>query len=220
MLFRELKELVESTGDAAFAVDGAGLIAVWNAAAERVFGLAAGEAVGKPCGEILRGEDECGPVCSQNCGVRQAIIDRRQVNNYDLQAQTPQGQKWFNVSVLVAEVTNSSLPYSIHIIRGVDVRKRLELLIRDFIVDEAGLPAEEVKALSGANRSPAREVNLTGRELEVLRLLAKGATTESIAGQLSISRTTVNNHIQHILQKLNAHTRLEAIRRAEHAGLI
>jgi DNA-binding NarL/FixJ family response regulator len=56
--------------------------------------------------------------------------------------------------------------------------------------------------------------------LEVLRLLAKGETTESIADQLSISRTTVNNHIQHILHKLNAHTRLEAIRRAEHAGLI
>ena len=37
---------------------------------------------------------------------------------------------------------------------------------------------------------------------------------------IHISRTTVNNHIQHILGKLNAHTRLEAIRRAEHAGLI
>jgi PAS domain S-box-containing protein len=220
MLFRELKELVDSTGDAAFAVDGAGLIAVWNAAAERVFGLTAEDAVGKLCGEILRGVDECGPVCSRNCGVRQAVSDHRQVTNYDLQAQTPQGPKWFNVSVLVADVANSNLPYSIHVARGVDVRKRLELLMCDFIVNEAGLPAEEVKSLNRATRSPAREVNLTGRELEVLRLLAKGATTESIASQLSISRTTVNNHIQHILHKLNAHTRLEAIRRAEHAGLI
>ncbi len=220
MLFRELKELVDSTGDAAFAVDGAGLIAVWNGAAERMFGLTAEDVVGQPCGEILRGVDECGPVCSQNCGVRQAVSDHRQVSNYDLQAQTPQGQKWFNVSVLVAEVANSNLPYSIHIIRGVDVRKRLELLMCDFIVNEAGLPAKEVKAGAGANRSPAREVNLTGRELEVLRLLAKGATSENIAERLSISRTTVNNHVQHVLQKLNAHTRLEAIRRAEHAGLI
>jgi DNA-binding NarL/FixJ family response regulator len=53
-----------------------------------------------------------------------------------------------------------------------------------------------------------------------LKLLAKGRATEAIAKQLHISRTTVNNHVQHILNKLNAHTRLEAIRRAEHAGLI
>jgi DNA-binding NarL/FixJ family response regulator len=61
---------------------------------------------------------------------------------------------------------------------------------------------------------------LTNRELEVLRLLAKGATTGAIANQLHISRTTVNNHIQRLLHKLNAHSRLEAIRRAERAGLI
>jgi DNA-binding NarL/FixJ family response regulator len=50
--------------------------------------------------------------------------------------------------------------------------------------------------------------------------LAKGVTTAAIAERLGISRTTVNNHVQHILHKLNAHSRLEAIRRAEHAGLI
>jgi len=61
---------------------------------------------------------------------------------------------------------------------------------------------------------------LTDRELEILRLLGKGSTTSEVADQLHISRTTVNNHVQHILRKLDAHTRLEAIRRAEHAGLI
>lgn len=220
MLLRELKELVDSTADAAFAVDGAGLIVAWNAGAERMFGLTLEEVAGKHCGEILCGTDECGPVCTPECSIRQAASHGQQINNFDLQVQTAQGKQWCNVSVLLAEVANSQLPYSIHIIRGIDVRKRLELLMRDFIVNEAGLPAEDMKAMNATTRSPAREVNLTGRELEVLRLLAKGATTEAIAGQLHISRTTVNNHIQHILHKLNAHTRLEAIRRAEHAGLI
>jgi PAS domain S-box-containing protein len=220
MLFRELKELVESTADAAFAVNGEGLIAAWNTGAERMFGLTAEDAVGRPCGEILHGTDECGPICSPDCGVRRAARDHRPISNYDLQVQAPQGWQWCNISVLVTEVANSSLPYSIHILRGIDVRKRLELLMRDFIVNEAGLPAEEAKAMVATTRSPAREANLTGRELEILRLLAKGATTEAVAEQLHISRTTVNNHIQHILHKLNAHTRLEAIRRAEHAGLI
>lgn len=96
----------------------------------------------------------------------------------------------------------------------------MELLVRDFIVSEAKLPAEDVKALVSTTRSSAREVELTERELEVLRLLAKGVVTKAIAEQLHISHTTANNHIQHILKKLNAHTRLEAVRRAEHAGLI
>jgi PAS domain S-box-containing protein len=220
MLLRELKELVESTEEAAFAVDGAGLIAVWNAAAERLFGLSAAEVVDKPCGEILCGSDECGPVCSPECGVRQAIRDRRKVSSYDLQVPTSRGRQWCNISVLVAEVANSTLPYSIHIVRGTDVQKRLELLVRQFIINEADLPLAESKVLAVTRRSPARAVKLTARELEVLRLLAQGATTKSIAAQLHISRATVNNHLQHILRKLNAHTRLEAIRRAEHAGLI
>lgn len=220
MLLRELKELVESTGEATFAVDGAGLIAAWNAAAERMFDLPATEVVGKPCGEIICGTDECGPVCSPECGIRQAIVARRKVNSYDLQVPTPCGRQWCNISVLVAEVANSTLPYSIHIVRGTDVQKRLELLVRQFILNETGVPMAEVKGLAATTRSPARAVKLTLRELEVLRLLARGVTTQSIAAQLHISQVTVNNHTQHLMHKLNAHTRLEAIRRAEHAGLI
>jgi DNA-binding NarL/FixJ family response regulator len=53
-----------------------------------------------------------------------------------------------------------------------------------------------------------------------LRLIAKGKSTRAVSAQLHISGSTVGNHIQHILKKLNAHTRLEAIRCAERAGLI
>jgi PAS domain S-box-containing protein len=220
MLLRELKEMVESTADAAFAVDGAGVIVAWNAPAEELFGVPANAAVGQPCDLIAQGTDECGPVCSPECSVRHATQSNHPVRNFDLQAQTSQGRQWLNVSVLRAEIANSTAPYSIHIIRGIDLRKRMELLVRDFIVSEAKLPAEDVKALVSTTRSPAREVELTDRELEVLRLLAKGAVTKAIAEQLHISHTTANNHIQHILKKLNAHTRLEAVRRAERAGLI
>jgi PAS domain S-box-containing protein len=220
MLLRELKELIDSTADAAFAVDAAGVIVAWNRAAEAMFGVPASEAEGSACGQILRGVDECGPVCSPDCSVRQSVQSHHQVSNYDLQVQTPQGARWCNVSVLVAAVATSTLPYSIHILRAIDTRKRLEMLVRDFIVTETGLSEEQAKALVSARRSPTREVELTGREREILRLLAQGVKTEQIAAQLHISRTTVNNHIQHILHKLGAHTRLEAIRRAELAGLV
>jgi DNA-binding NarL/FixJ family response regulator len=83
-----------------------------------------------------------------------------------------------------------------------------------------GLPGEQAAKLIASSRTPAQDTELSERELEVLRMLATGVTTANIAEQLHISRATVNNHIQHILRKLDAHTRLEAIRRAEHAGLI
>lgn len=220
MLLRELKTIIDSTADAAFAVDGAGLIVAWNTAAAALFGVQAGEAIGRACGEILRGSDECGVVCSENCSIRQAVHGRRPVGNFDMMAQTDQGIKWLNVSVMTAEVNNTTLPYSIHIARAIDTPKKLELLLRDFVVSETTLPAEEVKSIISSARSPSSQVELTDRERDVLRLLAKGVTTAAIAERLGISRTTVNNHVQHILHKLNAHSRLEAIRRAEHAGLI
>jgi PAS domain S-box-containing protein len=220
MRIREIKDLVDSTSDSSFAVDGAGHIVAWNLGAEAMFGLPAGEAIGKMCGDIIQGMDECGPVCSADCSVQQAVRKHHPVSNFDLHIQTASGRQWCNVSVLIADEGNSTLPYSIHIVRQVDVRKRLELLVRDFVVTGIGLAPELATALISSTRAPARETELSDREVSVLRLLAKGVTTTAVAEQLHISRTTVNNHIQHILRKLDAHTRLEAIRRAEHAGLI
>ena len=65
-----------------------------------------------------------------------------------------------------------------------------------------------------------RESTLSAREHDVLKQLEMGATTAVVAERLHISRTTVNNHVQHILRKANSHTRIEAIRRAERAGLL
>ncbi len=219
MRLGEIKKLVESTADAAFAVDGLGVIVAWNEAAESLFGVPVGEAIGKPCGEILKGSDECGPVCCRDCTIQQAVRKRHPLSNFDLQVHTASGLQWCNFSVLIASDAGSAFPYAIHIVRPVDIRKRLELVVRDFIVSETDLPPDQATKVT-AVRSPARGADLTKRELEILRLLARGMTTTDIADALFISRTTVNNHIQHILRKLNAHSRLEAIRRAERAGLI
>jgi len=220
MRIREIKELVESTSDSAFAVDGAGQIVAWNRAAETMFGLRSADAVGRACGDILKGMDECGPVCSAECSVQQAVRRHHPIANFDLQVETANGTQWCNVSVLIAQEAGSTIPYSIHIIRQIDVRKRLEMLVRDFVVTGTGMPPEQAATLISSARAPARETDLSERELDVLRLLSKGVRTAAVAEQLHISRTTVNNHIQHILKKLDVHTRLEAIRRAEHAGLL
>jgi DNA-binding NarL/FixJ family response regulator len=52
---------------------------------------------------------------------------------------------------------------------------------------------------------------LTARELEVLRLVARGMSNREVAGMLYISENTVKNHVRNILEKLHLHSRMEAV---------
>ncbi len=61
--------------------------------------------------------------------------------------------------------------------------------------------------------------SLSPRELEVLRLMARGASNHAIAEELVITVGTVKSHINHILVKLDAHNRTEAVARARELGL-
>jgi len=62
--------------------------------------------------------------------------------------------------------------------------------------------------------------HLSERELEVLRLMAQGATNQAIAEQLVITIGTVKSHINHILAKLDVHNRTEAVARSRSLGLL
>jgi two-component system nitrate/nitrite response regulator NarL len=65
----------------------------------------------------------------------------------------------------------------------------------------------------------ASAAQLTGREREILALLAEGLTGPAIARRLSISPHTVRTHIQNLLSKLQVHTRLEAAAFAVRHGI-
>lgn len=78
-----------------------------------------------------------------------------------------------------------------------------------------------MKKIAAQPRDDGREFEkLTDRELEILRLLAAGSSTAAIARKLSISPTTVRNHVQRILTKLHVHSRLAAVALAYAEGLI
>ena len=62
--------------------------------------------------------------------------------------------------------------------------------------------------------------SLTARELEVLRLLARGLRNKEIAARLYVSERTVNFHLANIYQKLNVSGRTEALSKALEQGLI
>lgn len=62
--------------------------------------------------------------------------------------------------------------------------------------------------------------DLTAREIEILSLLAEGLSNQAIAERLVISLHTVRNHIQNVLTKLQAHSKLEAVSVAVREGII
>jgi len=61
---------------------------------------------------------------------------------------------------------------------------------------------------------------LTSRELEVLKLVAKGMSNREIADELYISENTVKNHVRNILEKLHLHSRMQAVMYAVREQLI
>ena len=61
---------------------------------------------------------------------------------------------------------------------------------------------------------------LTARELEVLRLLAAGASNRVIAEQLVVTLETVKKHLSHLFDKLGVANRTQAVARARQLGLL
>jgi len=89
----------------------------------------------------------------------------------------------------VAEVHRGGAPMSSHIARKV------------------------VTAFRQPTVAVGEEANLTTREEEVLRLLAKGRRSKEIADELGVGMGTVNTHVRHIYEKLHVRSRAEAVAR-------
>ncbi|PYC87824.1 DNA-binding response regulator [Streptomyces tateyamensis] len=86
----------------------------------------------------------------------------------------------------------------------------------------AGLVLGEYRRLAVAPPAPAPAAavpQLTGRETEVLRMVAKGLSYRQIAERLVLSHRTVQNHVQNTLGKLQLHNRVELARYAIEQGL-
>ena len=70
---------------------------------------------------------------------------------------------------------------------------------------------DEFKQMSRSDRQQVPTPRLTERELEVLKLVAQGLNNREIAKRLFISENTVKNHVRNILEKLQLHSRMEAV---------
>lgn len=92
--------------------------------------------------------------------------------------------------------------------------------LRSAVAGRAVFPPDLLRAVLRRRTQRQVEWDLSPRELEVLALLAEGLTNKAIAARLVLSLHTVRNHVQNILGKLGAHTRLEAVAIATRAGLL
>jgi len=81
-------------------------------------------------------------------------------------------------------------------------------------------PSELQRLLLERESRPRPLEPLTARELEVLQLLAEGSSTSQASERLGISSATLRAHVQAILRKLGAHSRLEAVAEAARLGVI
>jgi DNA-binding NarL/FixJ family response regulator len=77
----------------------------------------------------------------------------------------------------------------------------------------AGALLSEFAAMSRRSEQRAQlpVPQLTDREMQVLRLVARGMANRDIAAELFISENTVKNHVRNILEKLQLHSRMEAV---------
>lgn len=87
---------------------------------------------------------------------------------------------------------------------AVDIRKAL----RGNLVVSSRLAAVLAQALRTPNQDDIVN-NLTGRELEVVKMIAKGFSNKMIGNKLGISESTVKVHVKHILNKTNLRTRVD-----------
>ena len=92
--------------------------------------------------------------------------------------------------------------------------------VEDVELVGAGLEADAVIVTTTAPPEADAEVALTARELEVLALLAEGASNKLIARRLGISTHTAKYHVASLLEKLDAVSRTDAVTNAARIGVL
>jgi PAS domain S-box-containing protein len=210
-----LQELVNRTADGAYIVDENQRIIAWNKSAEQLIGFRAADVIGMPCHQIVGGQTADGCVaCRKGCMPHTATQQGELVPSFDIKVRTASGHlRWVSVSIVGMSVDYGDADPSIvviHMFRDIEARKRAETFATEVAVRARQLSVSP-SGTGDDYREPRLSTSLSPRELEVLALMAQGLDTDAIASSLVIGRSTVRNHIQRILHKLEVHTRLEAV---------
>jgi PAS domain S-box-containing protein len=203
-----LFDALSRSPDAVFITDRRNRIVSWNNSAERLLGFTAEEALGMPCASTLEGCDSHGNrYCSDSCPITQLALRNETVRNFELRLQAKGGHVVVaDVSVLHFAVPAPDLFFLAHIVHPSARHHPQQHALEQ---EGAAPPRPTLVTVRGSEDARARK--LTGREVEVLGLLAAGNPTAEIGARLHISTLTARNHIQNILDKLEVHSKTEAV---------
>jgi PAS domain S-box-containing protein len=217
VLETELFSLLETTGDAAYAIRESGEICFWNSSAEDLFGFTAAEVVGNTCASVLEGVGPLGThVCNQRCSALQCAQHSTRVPNFDLHVTTRSGERiWINVSSIFFLNPRTKRTILVHLARDISAQKRQDDMFHKMVA-----LSREVSALGETATGAVPVAPLSTQETEILRMFAEGKRASHISQALAITPQTLRNHLHHINQKFGTHNRLEAVMHALQRRLI
>src|SRR4051794_35704864 len=188
------------SGDAVFSFGDDLRVLTWNAAAERLTGIPAEEAIGEPCWSVLGARSPRGDLlCHSGCSNARLAREGWCVDCQAMAVRDAAGELR-HVETSTIRVEQDGRRVYLHVLR------------------ESPGPAdvEPAPTTEPVERAP----ELTARQLEILRLVDGGRGARAIAAELRLAESTVRNHIRGILVAFGAHSQLEALAQARRCGLL
>lgn len=183
-----------------------------NPEAEKLLGCSTQEAQGQLCHAVLCGRDRYGNhFCHEQCVVGTMAKRGDAVLPFELDVTSADGEL-VRAACSVIVLRDGPASRIVHILTPLpSAAERTSA--------RSGSAAPSLPAGASANDA-AQRYALTPRELEVLRLLAKGSDCHGIAKALFISLPTVRNHVHNFLRKMDVHSQVEAVALAYREALI
>jgi len=122
---------------------------------------------------------------------------------------------------LFSAIEAGATGYLVKDMKVIDLVKSIDLIAKGEVVVSSPLAGKLVDKVASTKAKEAEaKNNLSGRETEILKLLAKGATNKEIAGTLFIAENTAKVHLKNILEKLRLRNRQQAAAFAVQEGLV
>lgn len=200
-------DMLEESPDRVFVTDRHNRVIAWNRSAERLLGYTSDEAIGMACSDLMGGCDAAGNrYCTEHCPLVDMASRGDAVRRFDLQLRPKQGPPLF-VEVNILQL-KAQPPFHFYLVHTLKPSNR-ESRVAAAQAEAEALPRQST--ISARDSLDARARKLTQREVEILGLVAAGRTSAEIASLLHISTLTVRNHTQNILDKLEVHSKAEAV---------